>query len=138
MKPEDLFYTDDYDRISEYVSADGDLLFNADAREALGNAFFDVIIGAGTADPSFTPDADVTTYARTTAKPGRVRHDDVWQRIQTESASEARQALYDLGCPAQPFSSHASEALIKRGTDPSVPNDLSSLLSDGDDGAATV
>lgn len=128
MKPEDLFYIGEYDKVTG---------LDSDGREALGVAFFDVIGNALKADPTFRPDADVASYSRTTAKPGRVRQDDVWQPYQAESATEARLALYELGCTAQPFSVAASEALMTRGTDASVPSDLSGLPDNGD-GSATV
>lgn len=137
MTPEELFYRGEYDRISEFTSADGTAHYGHDARVALIDAFSNLLINASEADPSFNPSCDVKSYARTTAKPGRVRADDEWQPYQSESADEARLALHALGCPAQPFSAGASEALMLRGTDASVPSDLSGLPDSGD-GTATV
>lgn len=137
MTPEELFYLGEYDRISEFTGADGNTHYGHDARIALIDAFSNVLLSVSEADPSFNPSCDVKDYARTTTKPGRVRHDDVWQPYQAESATEARSALYELGCPAQPFSAGASEALMVRGTDASVPSDLSGLPDYGD-GSATV
>lgn len=129
MKPEDLFYTGDYDRVTG---------LDSEGREALGIAFFNIISQASSADPDkFNPETTVVDYARTTSQPGRVRADDEWQPHQAESGSEARKILYDLGCPARPFSAGASEALINRGTDNSVPSDLSGLKDEGN-GPATV
>lgn len=137
LTPEELFYLGEYDRISEFTDTDGNTHYGHDARIALVDAFSSVLLSASAADPSFNPSCDMSTYSRTTFEPGRVRHDDVWQPYQAESATEARSALYALGCPAQPFSAGASEALMTRGTDASVPSDLSGLPDNGD-GTATV
>lgn len=120
IDPAELFYHGDRERFTETDSVelpDGTVYFGTDARQYIANELARVLGQASEA--TFQRFTDVADYER-------------------KNATEARQALYDLGCPAQPFSEGASQALAVRGTDPSeIPSDLSGLPDNGE-GPATV
>lgn len=123
LTPEKAMYTGDHESL------------DPEARQEVGAAFFQLLQGMMTVDPDFGPETDVQDYGRRSHET-TVDASAPWQRHQSESATQASVALYALGCTALPFSLAASGVLMTRGTDPSVPSDLSSLKMPPDDGTA--
>lgn len=113
--------------VPEVTDKEGNRLSGSQAHDFIVTEFYRVLSESG---DSLTPVTDVYEYARTTANSaGQIRPDDEWQPHQSESGRESAKALYDLGFPAQIFSTKASELLMFN-----PPN----TVPDFGDGTATV